>query len=125
MKIIDLNKFYLIHDGSKRGHPGFCVWKDDKANLYLLIKFGTSKSYDNAPLKHPISSNILKSFVYKHPFLGKRKDVGAEMKYDIKIHNDDLWILITIPEKTPKFSKTLNSKDKHKFKWRYKKPSTM
>jgi len=121
MKILELNKFYLVHDGSRRGHPGFLAWKDDEANLYLLIKFGSSQSDENISLKHPISSNVLKSFVYKRPFVGKRKDIGDEMKYDMKIHNDDLWILITIPRADPKFSKTLSSKDKHKFKWRYKK----
>ncbi len=121
MKSIDLNKFYLIHDGSKIGHPGLCVWSDQDSNLYLLIKFGSSKTDDNIKLKHSISSNKLNSFVYKRPFVGKRKDIGNEMQYDIKISKEDEWILIEIPRNNPIFSKTLKSKDKHRFKYRYKK----
>ena len=34
IKQIDVGKFYLIHDGSRTGHPGFVVWKDDEANRY-------------------------------------------------------------------------------------------
>ena len=26
-KIIEIGKFYLIHDGSKTGHPGLVIWK--------------------------------------------------------------------------------------------------
>lgn len=47
IKNIEIGKFYLIHDGSKTGHPGFVVWKDDSANLYLLIKFGSAQNKDN------------------------------------------------------------------------------
>ena len=124
MKILELNKFYLVHDGSRRGHPGFLVWKDDQANLYLLIKFGSSKSDNNVQLKHPISSSVLQSFVYKRPFVGKRKDVGNEMKYDIRIHEDDLWIILEIPKNNPVFSKTLSRNDKRQYKYGIKKPST-
>ena len=123
MKVIHLNKFYLIHDGSRSGHPGLCVWKDDEANLYLLIKFGSSKNHENIQLKHPISSGILASFVYKRPFLGKRKNVGREMDFNIGINKKDHKTLMMVSQTHPKYSRTLSNKDKHRFKWRYKKPS--
>ena len=121
MKKIDLNKFYLIHDGSRRGHPGFLVWKDDEANLYLLVKFGSSENEHNFKLKKPISSDKSNSFVYKRPFVGKRKDIGSEMKKNIAISDKDLWVLIAIPKNSPVFSKTLSKKDKRQFNYLYKK----
>ena len=123
MKKLNLNKFYLIHDGSKLGHPGFLVWKDDDANLYMAIKFGSTKSEDNFKLKHPISSNLISSFVYKRPNVGKRKDFGKELMYDIQIHDDDLWVIFSIPKNNPTFSKTLSRNDKRNFKYGLKKPS--
>jgi len=71
LKIIKVNHFYLIHDGSRNGHPGLVFWKDDIANLYLAIKFGTTKNQNNASLKHPISKNIMNSYVYKKTFIVK------------------------------------------------------
>ena len=31
IKVIEVGIFYFIHDGSKTGHPGLIVWKDDEA----------------------------------------------------------------------------------------------
>ena len=45
-KVIEVGKFYLIHDGSKTGHPGFVVWKDDAINRYILVKFDSDKPGD-------------------------------------------------------------------------------
>ena len=42
-KTIEVGKFYLIHDGSKTGHPGLVVWKDDIANRYLVIRTESDK----------------------------------------------------------------------------------
>lgn len=36
-KNIEIGKFYLIHDGSKTGHHGFIVWKDDENNRCLVV----------------------------------------------------------------------------------------
>ena len=47
-KAIEIGKFYFVHDGSKTGHPGFVVWKDDEANRYLVVRFG--KREKNAPI---------------------------------------------------------------------------
>lgn len=121
MKILELNKFYLVHDGSKTGHPGLLVWKDDDANLYLLVKFGSSENEHNFKLIQPISSNLKTSFVYKRPFVGKRKDVGREISKNIKIKDSDSWILIAIPKNSPVFSKTLSKKDKRNFNYLYRK----
>ena len=42
IKNIEVGKFYLIHDGSRTGHPGLVVWKDDEKNTddpgYLLLR---------------------------------------------------------------------------------------
>ena len=84
-KTIEIGKFYLIHDGSKTGHPGFVVWKDDEANRYLLVKFDSDKPGDVPKikrgirhiikLKHPISNDVVNSYVKSRPILCKRKDI--------------------------------------------------
>lgn len=43
IKKIELGKFYTIHDGSKNGHPGLIVWKNDELNRYLVVKFDSDK----------------------------------------------------------------------------------
>ena len=42
-KKIELGKFYFIHDGSKTGHPGLVIWKDDENNRYLVVRFDSDK----------------------------------------------------------------------------------
>ncbi len=111
-KNIEVGKFCIIHDGSKHGHPGYVIWKDDNANLYLLLKFGSTPNEDNVLLKHKISQNIEKSYVYKHAFLGKRKDIGKELVYDISLNDDDSDILQSVITCNPLFSKSINRKDK-------------
>ena len=37
IKNIEVGKFYLVYDGSKTGHPGFIIWKDDLKNRYLVV----------------------------------------------------------------------------------------
>ena len=46
-------KFYAVHEGSKKGHPGKLYWKNDHKNLYLFIKTGTTPSPDNIILIVP------------------------------------------------------------------------
>ena len=36
-KVIEVGKFYLIHDESMTGHPGFVFKKNDTENRYLVI----------------------------------------------------------------------------------------
>lgn len=43
IKLIEVGKFYFVHDGSKTGHPGFVIWKDDDANRYLVIRTDSDK----------------------------------------------------------------------------------
>ena len=35
IKNIEVGKFYLIHDGSKTGHPGLVVWESKEKNIYF------------------------------------------------------------------------------------------
>ena len=38
-KNIEVGKFYLIFDGSRTGHPGFVIWKDDeKMDIWSLLQ---------------------------------------------------------------------------------------
>ena len=35
-RTIEVGKICFIHDGTKTGHPGYLVWKDEVANRYFL-----------------------------------------------------------------------------------------
>ncbi len=72
-------RFYALHDGSTKGHPGKLYWKNDNKNLYLFIKTGTTASPHNIILVVPTEKGVQRSYVYKRPILAKRKDVGGEL----------------------------------------------
>ena len=110
-KNIEVGKFYLIHDGSKTGHPGLVMQKDDTSNRYLLIKFDSDKLGDKpkiergirhiTKLKHPISNDVVTSYVKNRPILCKRKDLwGKELK-GLSISEEDLSLIMNISKKEP------------------------
>ena len=73
-KVIEVGKFYLIHDGSKTGHPGLIIWNDEINNLYLAIKFGTTPSKDNCKFYYPLSRDILCSLLLQKIIFRKKKE---------------------------------------------------
>lgn len=88
-KIIEVGKFYLIHDGSKTGHPGLIIGKSDELNLYVAIKFGTTKNDNNFLLtQRPTPKTV--NYMYKRLFVGKRKDFGTNEFTDFTITNEVL-----------------------------------
>ena len=116
IKNIEVGKFYLIHDGSKTGHPGFVIWKNDIYNLYLFIKVGTTKNNNNEILKESLSNDKATHYIYKRPFLGKRKDFGSKVFKDMLV-SEELKSLADIISKTnPVESQSINRKDRYHFK---------
>lgn len=109
-------KFYLVHDGSKKGHPGMIFWKSDKKNLYLSLTTGTSYNKDLISLRYPTDKNTKKSFVNRRPFLGKRKDYGNKEFYDMKFcKGDKKSILRLLSKKDPRYSRNITRKDRRLF----------
>ena len=120
-KVIEVGKFYLIHDGSKTGHPGFIFWCDQNLNIYLAIKFGTSKNPKNIEFLHAVGNGIAQSFIYKKAFLGKRKDFSSTPFEDMIITKSDLlFIKQNIDIANPIESSNIRSKDRRNFKRLYK-----
>lgn len=118
IKNIEVGKFYFIHDGSKTGHPGLIVWKDDKKNLYLAIKFRTTQNEHNICFKRPIGKKAKTSYMYRRSFLGKRKDYDKRISNDMWLDKEETEFLINNIDLTnPVFSKNINRKDKRFFKW--------
>ena len=115
IKLIEIDKFYLIHDGSEKGHPGFLIWKDDDANLYFFIKFGSTKNDDNIALSHKLSEDVDNNYVYKRPYLAKRKDIGKEWTYDYDFDSVDIVLLNDIIYNNPTYSTNIHRKDKRYF----------
>ena len=121
-KVIDEGYFYFIYDGSKKGHPGLIVWKDEFHNLYLAIKFGTTKNKENVLFKYPIGGKAKQSYVYKRFFLIKRKDISKTKFLDLRIKDSDLNDLLNKMDwQNPKYSKGISGRDKHFFKRNIKK----
>jgi len=118
IKNISVGKFYLIYDGSYPGHPGLIVWKDDKANLYLAIKFGTSSVKNNVLFKYPIDEKITNSYVFKRFFLGKRKDFGSHALDRLHVKEEDiLQLLKTLDFDNPLCSKNISGRNLHTYKF--------
>ena len=118
-KTILVGKFYFIHDGSKTGHPGLVVWKDDEKNRYLVVRFDSDKFDVDftkeqrmvkhiTKLKHPIDDKVMNSYIRNRPMLCKRKDIGFLMN-NLRIDKEDLttinWVRNNKPELGPSLRK--------------------
>ena len=122
IKNIEVGKFYLIHDGSKTGHPGLVIWKDDVQNLYLIIKFGSTCNKDNAIFPYPIGKDIKQSYYFKRPFLGKRKDIGGKSFDDLKANDVDIIkILKEMDLSNPMCSSNITGRNFHSYLYFIKK----
>ena len=121
---IEAGNFYLIFDGSKTGHPGLVISKDDDANRYLVIitesdKFGnySKREMDKrhlTDLSHQTEDGVAKSYVKNRPMLCKRKDIGRKELIGMSIHKDDQIIIENIskakPTKSPSLRRQKNNR---------------
>ena len=116
-KVIEVGKFYFIHDGSKTGHPGFVVWKDDNANRYLVVRFDSDKFNVEltkeqrgiqhiTKLSHPTSETVMNSYVHNRPMICKRKDIGTEL-FNISISKNDMELIKEISKRNPELAPSL------------------
>lgn len=115
-KKIEIGKFYLIHDGSKSGHPGYVVWKNDDINRYLVVRFDSDK-YGDIPkkdrgikhitkLKQSTSDMVMNSYVHNRPMLCKRKDIGIFL-LNLTLSNEDMDLIEKISKHNPELSQSL------------------
>ena len=121
-KQIEVGKFYFVHDGSRTGHPALIVYKDDQKNLYLAIKFDSDKPGEVSKkskgirhitkLKHPISKDIVASYVKNRPILCKRKDIWAKELTDLSVNEEDKQLLALIARREPTKAPSLRKKEK-------------
>ena len=122
IKNIEVGKFYLIHDGSKTGHPGLVVWKDDKTNAYLVIRTKSDKPGKITKrelerqylidLKHPTDDVVVKSYIRTRPMMCKRKDIGSKELVGMYIHPEDKKLIDEVSKKQPQYSKTFKKTKK-------------
>lgn len=120
IKNIEVGKFYLIFDGSRTGHPGFVVSKDDINNRYLVIRIDSDKVGETTKeqrgvrhitkLKHPTSSDVVNSYVKNRPTMCKRKDIGSKVLTNISFHDDDLPLIREISIRNPEYSRSFKNK---------------
>lgn len=117
---IKIGHFYLIHDGSPTGHPGYVIWKDDAKNLYLVIRLDSYKPGETTKeerrvrhitkLKYPTSSTVVNSYVKNRPTMCKRKDIGKKPFADIAFHKDDMETIKEISKRKPEYSRSFKNK---------------
>ena len=119
-KHLEIGKFYFIHDGSKTGHPGYLVWKDDEANRYLFVRFDSDK-FDVeqtkeqrgikhiTKLKHPTNDTVMNSYVHNRPMICKRRDIGIPLP-NLFVFSDDEIIIENVISKKPELSPSLRKK---------------
>lgn len=115
-KIIEVGKFYFIHDGSKSGHPGFVIWKDDEKNRYLVVRFDSDKYGDIPKIKRGVrhitllpdttSKKVMNSYVRNRPMLCKRKDFGSKLD-DLVLSKSNFYIVIKVSMNKPEYSPSL------------------
>ena len=121
-KVIEVGTFHQIFDGSKSGHPGYIIWKNDEHNLYLAIKFGTSSNKNNIKMNYSIKKGYKENLVYAKPFLGKRKNFGKNELTEMSITKEKLDnILANLDYLSPSCSPDINSKDRYQYKRNIKK----
>ena len=116
-KKIEVGKFYLIFDGSRTGHPGFVVWKDDEKNRYLVIitesdKFGNNSKRETdkrhlTDLDYPTESKVAKSYIKKRPMLCKRKDIGKKELVGMQFHYSDFKKVLFVSREKPVMSPSI------------------
>ena len=126
IKTIEVGKFYFIHDGSKTGHPGLVVWKDDDKNRYLIIRIDSDEKGEIpkdargvrhiTKLTHKTDDKIEASYVHNRPMLCKRKDIGTPASPNISFHPDDQPLIDEIAKNRPEFSPSLRPKKRKKAK---------
>ena len=122
-KVIEVGTFHQIFDGSKSGHPGYIIWKNDEHNLYLAIKFGTSSNKNNVEMHYSIRKGDKENLVYIKPFLGKRKNFGKNELLEMNIGEEKLnSIISTIDFSNPTYSADIRREDRRFFKWAIKNP---
>lgn len=78
LKKLQKGKFYAVHEGSKRGHPGKLYWKSTSRTYTSSSRRGHA-IHRHIILIVPTEKGVKKSYVYKRPLLAKRKDVGSEL----------------------------------------------
>lgn len=115
-KDIKVGKFYLIHDGTKTGHPGYVVWKNDEKNRYLVIRFDSDKKGEIpkkdrgvrhiTELKYTVGKSVVRSYVKNRPLLCKRRDIGKEFE-DLAIHHSDKELIKRVACAKKQFSKSI------------------
>lgn len=117
IKNIEVGKFYLIHDGSKTGHPGFVIWKDDDKNRYLVVITESDKEGNMSKreadkrhltdLDYPTDKRVKKSYIKKRPMLCKRKDIGSKELKDMSFNFVDMDKVIYVSRQQPKKAPSL------------------
>ena len=125
-RTIEVGKFYLVFDGSKTGHPGLVIWKNDDQNRYLVIRTNSDKKgkltkeemgeKHITKLRHATDKNVINSYVHNRPMLCKRKDIGNKVLTGMKFHKEDQHLIKEISCRKYEVASSFRKNNKLKLK---------
>ena len=113
-RTIEVGKFYLIFDGSRTGHPGFIVSKNEEKNRFLVVitesdKFGnvSKREADKrhlTDLNYPTQKNVARSYIKNRPMLCRRRDIGKKELNGMYFHKKDMEKVLYVSKQKPVLS---------------------
>ena len=119
-KNIEVGCFYLIFDGSRTGHPGYVVSKDDNNNRYLVIRLDSDKPNETTKferkvrhitkLKYPTSRDVVNSYIKNRPTMCKRKDIGKRPLKGLSFNPEDMKLVKEVARRNPEYSRSFKNK---------------
>lgn len=127
--ILQKGKFYNVHDGSAKGHPGRIEEVDYKNDRFISVtthsltkdeyeqkKANNTFRKDYKELKHRTSKDVYKSFINKRPFEGSRDDYGDKEYLDMSFDKEDEMEIEKVRARKPRLGYWYKKKIKKAFK---------
>lgn len=113
--VLKEGRFYNVHDGSRKGHPGRIEIADYINNVFFSItthsltedeymqrKANSSFRKDYIELSVPTSQDVYKSYINKRPFIGTRDDFGDKEYLDMAFNREDEKKIDKVKKKKPR-----------------------
>ena len=113
--ILEEGKFYNVHDGSNKGHPGRIEKADYENDIYYSItthsltedEYNKKKANnlfrkDFIELSVPTSIDVYKSFINKRAFIGTRSDYGDKESPDMMFNEKDFAKIEKVKSRNPR-----------------------
>lgn len=123
--VLEIGKFYNVHEGSAKGHPGRIEKADYSKNEFLSVtthslseheynekKVNKTFRKDFLELKSATTEDVFKSFIHRRPFLGTRDDYGEKEYPNMSFSEKDTNKIEKVKTRKPRIGYWLKRKKK-------------